>query len=1521
MKKKLLSLLLAIMMVVNGLVGATTALAAELSAAQPAAPAAEVTLDLALSQPADGKAFAPGEQVVVTVTLGACDALSAFNFTLGYDDSRLMYQSKSHSDAYQKADIKDTNTKISGEINLSASYTEDQNLPGGSNVLTAVFQVKEGASGSADFALSECAVACALQKVAVNGMHSAFAALRTTPPTGENTAPVRAAGVAAKATASVAIGTAYTLDLSLIFTDAQKDPMTYTVAIGEAAPVAAAAQYSYTPTVAGSTVLVFVAADGMVTSSDCYTVTLAADAMPNDDITVTLGVYDYAAQTADVAHASKDGVVLSAQTVNVPATATAYEAFVQALKAQSPPITYTTSAYGAYFSAINGLAELSEGHPKSGWVFSVNDNFGNLGTAEQTLKNGDRIEMHYSMENYGADVGSYWSPYVPTLTSFTLGGVTKKISYTATPGTYPAPDVLSYQIDDQPMTGKGTATEPFEIPVALRANTDVKALEATVQSTLHAHYQTLSDEITRPTDYTSPVTFALGTAGGFHQTYYRVTVTTTSNVLPTLQDKVEASVTKSLCVGAAYGVDLATIFADADGDALTYTVAIDGAAAAKTEGNTYAFPTTVPGTKTYVFRANDGKTDSTAAYTVALTVRKPETVTVSFAVSGFDAQKSPLFLVPKQEILVTEGTAERYGQSNASLGTLVGGQEHGVADGRISALDALIAMHEAKYGAAFTKETYQNYLSPGSYLTKIFSQSGAVGFLKNGFAPVGPKSDGYAVNEAVLAEGDVLQFFFYGDQYWGDYVSTIDSNRATVPVGGDLTLTLMGHSAMAAMKGRPGTETTVITPQAIPNAILHTVDVKTGRLTAQDAVTDAQGKVTYHFPQAGQYILTAVGCVSANGSDVPLILSWCAVTVEPVHTVQNAIDAIKAIGTVNINSDSAIAAAQLAFEALSETERAQVSNVDVLTTAVHSYAALKDVSSITVKVGPSTADVRFYHNDGFAADGTDKLGMPALAVDKGVVDQYHQYMLITRRGTIGYRATEGAQTLGGMTFQVPAKVGGGMNGDPISLRRNNLYTSTKLDGTNYPTAAQYTVVVNDAQGKTATNGAPYQDDQTVYPVMLYAGGNTELYTFSYVPLGEYAKNWGVTQMGNRAMVGGTTAQYQSGTLHPLNDYTLTAPAGATVRVFTQMKNFYSPEIPEQSHTENSNGTTSHLFRLSSGAGALSYRVSMPEKITRTDFFAPTAGNTTVTFDAKENPSVRPQYDLSGYPGNVAEDSMLLNISQDNFLTLEQGATFRLRAYRTWQAVSGVVDNIMVEPDFHYNIVSGRDVIAVKPVKSGNGNATGNWLDLEALKPGIAVIEITYDAVRVGNILFGASDPVRKGRAIIRVGGPTETVSWGALASGSDGLWDSELDTVYFYENSGTFQFKPVVSGTIKRVTCNDATLSDKEGVYTAAIRPGNNTLCLETASGAVAYKQIRGAAVTLNVVKTTGDPNFGAFQVGDTVTLSFQGLYAPVPKLAGIYNPGFGNTQKITYFDKNGAKIQGKGAQYTFINDHAITLT
>ena len=91
---------------------------------------------------------------------------------------------------------------------------------------------------------------------------------------------------------------------------------------------------------------------------------------------------------------------------------------------------------------------------------------------------------------------------------------------------------------------------------------------------------------------------------------------------PTLAEGVEESVKKYGFEGIAWELDLSTIFTDADGDALTYKVSVNGADPVEA-AEKYSYVCGAANA-TLKFTANDGKADSDKTYTVTLNV-EPKT--------------------------------------------------------------------------------------------------------------------------------------------------------------------------------------------------------------------------------------------------------------------------------------------------------------------------------------------------------------------------------------------------------------------------------------------------------------------------------------------------------------------------------------------------------------------------------------------------------------------------------------------------------------------------------------------------------------------------------------------------------------------------------------------------------------------------------------------------------------------------------------------------------------------------------
>lgn len=155
-----------------------------------------------------------------------------------------------------------------------------------------------------------------------------------------------------------------------------------------------------------------------------------------------------------------------------------------------------------------------------------------------------------------------------------------------------------------------------------------------------------------------------------------------------------------------------------------------------------------------------------------------------------------------------------------------------------------------------------------------------------------------------------------------------------------------------------------------------------------------------------------------------------------------------------------------------------------------------------------------------------------------------------------------------------------------------------------------------------------------------------------------------------------------------------------------MLNYNTVLVTGGTKTPAANGTVDHTYKI--GASKYSYRASMEGKVTQAGYLDRKT-NVTVTFDEENGPKTQEPSTAANH-----EASLLLNLNERNKLALGVGESFKVRGYRgAWQIVNTIVDNVMIEPDFHFTVLSGEDVISI--TQTNGGNAGGNWAFITAKK--------------------------------------------------------------------------------------------------------------------------------------------------------------------------------------------------------------
>lgn len=224
--------------------------------------------------------------------------------------------------------------------------------------------------------------------------------------------------------------------------------------------------------------------------------------------------------------------------------------------------------------------------------------------------------------------------------------------------------------------------------------------------------------------------------------------------------------------------------------------------------------------------------------------------------------------VPKK-VKVSQDLSDRYGYEDA------------VTDG-VSVLDVLIEEHIRRYGADFTKESKEQYLSvsSGGWITKMFQEDASSGFAVNGKAPHDDVMTdygytGYTVNQAQVADQDIVSFFFYQDQMgWSDQMSVMDVKQDTIQAGSSITGKVSGYSY--AWYGSYDDATIAAQTKPLENVSVNAYHLDTQEwFSSSTAQTDSEGAFSLKLNQAGEYLIT----VSGSNEEQPLLKSFQKVTV------------------------------------------------------------------------------------------------------------------------------------------------------------------------------------------------------------------------------------------------------------------------------------------------------------------------------------------------------------------------------------------------------------------------------------------------------------------------------------------------------------------------------------------------------------------------------------------------------------------------------------------------------------------
>ncbi|MBQ7974260.1 MAG: S-layer homology domain-containing protein [Clostridia bacterium] len=827
----------------------------------------------------------------------------------------------------------------------------------------------------------------------------------------------------------------------------------------------------------------------------------------------------------------------------------------------------------------------------------------------------------------------------------------------------------------------------------------------------------------------------------------------------------------------------------------------------------------------------------------------PSAVTVSFT-----AQKDGAFIfAPQMSTEVSSDFAESYGYTDSVSG--------------VSALDVLVKAHKIAYGDSFTAQSAAGYLTvpESGFITKLFGEeTSANGFLINGAFPhdgtlTSWGYNGTTVTNHQILDGDLAEFFTYEDTTnWSDEIAWLDEDdEITAAPGASVELTLKSVTQMYS-SSYENREALRAVGSAVGSAQLAWVNMENGSLDLiTGAVTDTDGSVTVSAPEeTGTFYLTAYMPENAVGE--PLIMSLTKLTVSNDTPVYGDCDLV-ALSVTDFDNNPVAIELSPAFD--SDTTAYSVPAVvyESLGFLYVKATAANSSAMITAECNDVTQTVT-------SGDSGWKLLMYALTPG---INNILTLTVSAEDDTKEYTVTIPMKP---ETNTAPSPVSSGAAakisiGDTYRLSLDTLFTDAdEIDTLTY---------------KVSVNGEAAQASDAAYSFTPDAPGT---YTLAFTANDSTADSEPYTV---------------TLTVEPYTE--ITVPSDCTLFVGENLRgswsyNYFLPfkEYTPADREDNGDGTTTYFYNLTGNldSNIFNYRITGDNYITYAGKFVKTDGfSMTVTAeDLAAEGKTKATTDKNPLSNNgYNEGNIYLNINKNGHLLMDTDETYQLVPLRRWEITDTTENNYIIEPDYKFSVISLTDEDADSIItvdKNGLITAKG---------AGSAIVLVTYDAINVngfaGGPFFGAINPENTGVFVVTVDGESLDVV-------SD--VDSELDVVYFTGEEGSYTIEtdepvwvinPVTDSSLEEVAPN------VDGTVTVPLSEGRNVI--KTGSG---YRVV--TAKKLSYTVNNGEE----VHPGDEISIVFDTVYHPAPKLAGVYNA----SASILYTTPGGATAGSKPDTYTF---------
>ena len=591
-----------------------------------------------------------------------------------------------------------------------------------------------------------------------------------------------------------------------------------------------------------------------------------------------------------------------------------------------------------------------------------------------------------------------------------------------------------------------------------------------------------------------------------------------------------------------------------------------------------------------------------------------------------------------------------------------------------------------------------------------------------------------------------------------------------------------------------------------------------------------------------------------------------------------------------------------------------------------------------------------FTNSAFDATATDATASGT------VVDKYNMFYATIMTGRYSTRAygynTETEKYdiyLGGQSMALPIEKDiYGNGGNDIYLRQVSVYTSSKkTDSTYFNANDYYAEMIMPITGSLIHAGDPYiSGNYTYFPFMSWAAGNGSLYNIYVYPYD--TENYIFSQTINNTTSAGTSVVTKSMTISAAVQLKVTVPATGDFGLYLQYNNFNTKEIEPYGDTVvNEDGTKTITYKVSKGNGNYTWRLTDPsgKYVTKSGWIKCTADTEkTFTFSEFTDKTSHDFSQLGTAVDTRDEADIQVFLSATGFKSVS--ALTRIRAYRMWQIIDTDSANIMIEPDFNIQVLQGNasDITLIS-----GGNVLNNWIDV--LPTTTDIVAVNYNALEVLNTsdaygshggFYPATSPERTNVFIITnevAGKAVAHIAFnGSKATDRGTEWDYNYDTWFYLNldqtpvldftvdggNGLKVSYAYVTTGNDLKSTLSDwrTVTADANGRYyadllhfrNAGTKGGTVIIKMEDETG-VSYALVRVAEMTANITNESnpGEP----FMPGDSVTVTFDGLYRSINKISGVFNP----TKYELRYTSAGTELSGSLAQYQQMDLVKITLT